>query len=118
MKAFFGILATILTMSIAYYFAVALPAHNKAVLDFEKEKYRNEQAAMKAKEQKELEETAIGKLKLSTCLAKADHQYQIDVESNGTRNAKGGFSVPTDTVVVLDRRHAAAVSECHRSYDQ
>jgi hypothetical protein len=111
-------LATILTLSIAYYFALALPAHNKALLDFEKEKYRNDQAAMNAKEQKELEETAMRKLRLSTCLAKADQQYQIDVESNGTRNGKGGFSVPTDTVAVLDRRHAAAVSECHRSYDQ
>lgn len=32
-------LAAVLVFSVSYYFLVSLPAHNKAVLQFEREKY-------------------------------------------------------------------------------
>ena len=51
-RNFLLILATIISLSVAYYFLFALPAHNRKMLQLEREKI---EAAQKAKEEKEQE---------------------------------------------------------------
>src|SRR5216683_7979960 len=88
MKTYLMVLATVVALSISYYFVVALPANNRSHLDFEKEKYRNEQAEMKARKLAQAEEAQTKEWMLTSCLARADKSYTNDVARNGTKDGK------------------------------
>jgi hypothetical protein len=118
MKILLGLLATILTLSLSYYFVMALPAHNRAVLDFEREKYRIEQQETKAKAQEQKQRDNDADEKLQRCIALADINYSSNLRSNGTRNSSGGYSVPTEVLTVIDRQKTQALSECQKEYDR
>ena len=53
-------LATIIFLSVAYYFLFALPAHNRKILQLEREKF---EAAQRAKEEKEPEQEQERKIR-------------------------------------------------------
>lgn len=118
MKVLIGILATVLTLSVSYYFAFALPAHNRAVLDFERDKYRASQQERKAKEDegKALREAADRELQ--ECMLLADLAYSKSLKSNATPNGHGGFSVATANFTVLERQKTQALEECQRQYER
>ena len=115
MKLYLMLLATIVALSVSYYFAIALPANNKARLEFEKEKYRNEQAALKAKEVAQEQEQQRSRLGLASCLAEADRAYYHDVALNGTRNGTV-YSVDQKIAAVIAKRRTDAQAECHRQF--
>jgi hypothetical protein len=119
MKTYLMLLATIVALSISYYFAIALPANNRSQLDFEREKYRNEQAELKAKKLAQAEEAQTKEWMLSSCLANADKSYTNDVARNGTKDGKKDSTVYTmDTRVagMLDKRRIDALAECHKQF--
>lgn len=116
MKMYLLLLATIVALSISYYFAVALPANNRAHLDFEREKYNNEQTEMKARRLAQAEETQEKHRMLSSCLARATQSYEDAVASNGTKSGQLSYSVDARIAGMLDKRRAEAVAECHQQF--
>ena len=116
MKTYLMLLATIVALSISYYFAVALPANNRAHLDFEREKYNNEQAEMKARRLAQAEEAQTKQQMLSSCLALTEQNYADDVARNGTKHGQRGYSVDTRLVAILDKRRVEAIAECHKRF--
>jgi len=109
-------LATIVALSVSYYFGFALPANNRARLDFEREKYNNEQAEMKAGRLARAEEAQTKQQMLSSCLARAAQNYDADVALNGAKDGQRGYSVDTRVAAVLDKRRAEAIAECHKQF--
>ena len=116
MKTYLMVLATVVALSISYYFVVALPANNRSHLDFEKEKYRNEQAEMKAKNLAQAEEVRTRQSMLSGCLVEAGKNYDNLIARNGTKSAMGGYSVDTRILAILGKQRAEAVAECHKQF--
>jgi hypothetical protein len=116
---FKGLLLLILlipAIGVTYYFAVALPNHNKATLDFEKQKYADQKAGAEleaAQKQRNDEERG---LHLDSCLATAEAQYTAGIRSNGTRSGNGGYSVPTAVMTEIQHKKDSEVAECHREY--
>src|ERR1700719_1367582 len=83
MKVLMGLLATILSLSVSYYFAVALPTHNRATLDFEREKYRASQQEKKAKEEEQQKLQIAADTQELDCAVKVEIAYQQYLKSNG-----------------------------------
>ena len=63
--------AIVLVGSISYYFAIALPAHNRRLLEFEREKYQGELAAKEAARV----DAAVREQMLEQCSAAAENAY-------------------------------------------
>jgi mannitol-specific phosphotransferase system IIBC component len=82
------ILATILTLSIAYYFLIALPKANEQRLAFEKQKYQEQKAKEEAKEQAEKEAKASNDMLLAACLQDAQTSRLEFLRLNGTVQKK------------------------------
>jgi len=114
-KPYLLLLATIVALSISYYFVVALPANNRARLDFEKEKYRNEQAELQAKKLAEAEERNRNSAWLSSCLASADKTHDRELALNGTKHGDS-YSVDSRIVAVIAKRRLDAIAECHKQF--
>ncbi len=117
MKALLGILATALTLSVSYYFAIALPAHNRALLEFEREKYRTAQEEKTAKEKEEKDLRASADQEMFSCKISAEAEYSKNLKLNGTPNAHG-FSVPTTIQAVIERQRTQAINECQREFER
>jgi len=115
MKTYLMLLATIVALSISYYFVVALPANNRARLDFEKEKYRNEQAEMKANKLAEAEKRDRNGVLLYACLTSADKTYDHELALNGIKNGTI-YSVDSRKAAVISKRRVDAVAECHQQF--
>lgn len=118
MKVLLGVLATILALSVSYYFAVELPAHNRAVLDFEREKYRTSQQEKKAKEAEETNLRRSADEDLLYCTAAAETAYTNEVKANGTPGARGTYTVPTATITVIQQKRTQALNECQKEFDR
>ncbi|MGC9971455.1 MAG: hypothetical protein ABSE56_12795 [Bryobacteraceae bacterium] len=111
-KALLVVVLAIPACAVAYYFAVALPAHNKTVLEFEQQKYaaaQEEKRAAKA-------EAARRTLELRSCLAEADNQYYRDVKNNGEKAADGTYSVDTRVQSGLEHKKQNAITECQKKF--
>ena len=87
-RALLLFLATVLTLSISYYFVIALPAANRARLEFERQKYEDSKAEREAKEQRAKEEADRQKSKVLDCQIDAEKAYWDHVKLNGTKSAK------------------------------
>jgi len=118
MKVLIGVLATVLTLAVSYYFALALPAHNRAVLDFEREKYRTAQQEKKAKEDEERSLRDSADQEFRGCTADAERVYSSSLKSNGAPNGHGSYSVSTASLTVIERQKTEALNECQRQYDR
>lgn len=110
------VLLLIPALAVSYYFAVSLPAHNKATLDFEKQKYHDQLAKERLAQQKAQEDERQAAGDLKDCLSRAQATYDSDIASNGTRNNKGGYSVDLAVQNILQHKKEAAIAECHRQY--
>jgi hypothetical protein len=118
MKVLFGVLATILTLSISYYFVIALPAHNRSVLDFEREKYQAAEQLKRAKADEEKDLRTIADQDLAQCTAAADAAFTDSLRANGTPNGHGGYSLPTESLALIQRQKTEALTECQRQYER
>jgi hypothetical protein len=117
--AFKGFVAFILllpSIAISYYFMVSLPGNNKAVLDFEKQKYSDKQT-------KELSEATSYRaheeeraVSLHRCLSRAESDFQSNIARNGTPAKSGGYDVELSVQNTLQHQKEAAIAECHRQY--
>jgi hypothetical protein len=90
LKVRMGLLATIVALSASYYFAVALPAHNRATLDFEREKYYAAQQEKKAKEEEQEKLQVAADTQQLDCAVKVEMAYQKTLKSNGKPDGHGG----------------------------
>lgn len=116
-----GILLVLLipALAISYYFGIALPANERAKLQFEKDKYAAEQAAKSAQN----EERESARIQLQSCLDSADTEYWSYIKLNGTlvkgkEGTEGAYSTPTFVLETADKRKQNALAECHRQYDR
>src|SRR5437016_10616849 len=91
-------------LAVSYYFAILLPAHNRAVLDFEKQKYADQQANEQLMIFKAEREDKVRKGKLDVCLAKADTDYLDSIRRNGTLSKKGGYDLDMAEANGIQRR--------------
>lgn len=115
-KNLLAIVLLIPALAVSYYFAVALPAHNQATLEFEKLKYNDKKAEEKeAAEETLSRETATAQM-VTACIADADNDYSAGLKRNGTPSSKGGYSIPTVLLTSIERKRDAAIEECHRQY--
>jgi len=115
-KALVVLVLAVPAICVSYYFAVSLPQHNKAMFEFEKQKYTDakEREATTEAEAKVANETRASNL--SWCLAQVDLDFQKDVQNNGTRSKNGSYNVPTEVANGLMRKKENAISECHRQF--
>jgi hypothetical protein len=125
-RNFLLVLATILVLSVAYYFVIALPAHNRLMLQLEREKF---QKAQELKEKEELEKRtkeASAKAEaeqrtgvLNLCLNIAEEEYWNYIKLNGSevKGKKGVYSAPTYVFDMAQKRKKEALDECHRRWD-
>ena len=77
------ILAVLLVSSLSYYFVVALPTHNRKLLEFEREKYQAEQAAKEsARLNAEVSEQVREQMR-DECSKVAESDYWDYIKLNG-----------------------------------
>lgn len=119
-------LATILVLSIAYYFVIALPAHDHAKLALEREKFQVQQreaaekkataeAEKKAAEAKELSNSFL----LDECTKEADNLYWEYVKLNGGKEDLKRPGIYTASRYVweqAEKNKKAALDECYKKY--
>lgn len=115
-KSLIVVLIAIPAIAVSYYFAFALPAHNKETLAFEKQKYFDQQQKEKEFAERELTERARRKVALTSCLAEVNTNYASRVAGNGTRDGHGGYSVPVAVANQLLHQKEDEISECHRQF--
>jgi hypothetical protein len=84
-------LATVLKLSVAYYFVIALPNHNRSMLQLERERFQKgietkekEEQEKKNKEEAAKAEATQKKLMLQYCLNTAEQDYWQYIKLNGT----------------------------------
>jgi hypothetical protein len=118
-------LATIVCLSIAYYFLIALPAHNRGILQLEREKF---EAAQKAKAEEEFEKKkkedyekmeAEGKdYFLGSCLQVAEETYTNYIKLNGTPvpGKPDIYDAPMRIWDTAQKNRKDAYDECYRKW--
>lgn len=103
--------AAVLVLSIAYYFVIALPAHNRAVLDL-REELRAAQEAKEAAEWQQAQEALVKKeaqareKALQLCIDVANDDHDAFIRLNGTEVWEGAGKVRSE-----------ALDECYRRWD-
>lgn len=82
LKAIVVVAAVIAFLAVAYYFVIALPAQNKAKVQFERDKFEQELKEKSAKEQEERQkenqrafEKQNAQTRYESCLLDADDHY-------------------------------------------
>jgi hypothetical protein len=113
-RNFLLLLATALVASISYYFLVALPANNKARLDFERQKYQDGQAERKAKEEAEKDAQARRWSETLNCQVEADKAYWNYVKLNGqpVPGKDGVWTAAQSIWNEASKRKAESYNEC------
>ena len=124
-RNFILVLATIVCISIAYYFLIALPAHNRGILQLEREKFEATQEA-KAKEEVEKKtkeylkqfETEDRARSLQQCLNAADCAYWEYIKLNGTpvSGKTGTYRAPGYIWDTAQKNKKDAVDQCFREF--
>jgi hypothetical protein len=99
------ILVTILTLSVAYYFVIALPAGNNAKFEFDRDKYNKEQAIK------------VGsRIAYDDCLKDADTAYFSYLKLNGSVNDDGTIRADDRFFVRAAADKKDAVDACYKRY--
>jgi len=120
------LLMTIIALSIAYYFFIALPHHNSSMLQLERDKFKATQDAKtkeeQEKERKELlasQEAESKKLMLAGCLNAADQSYWEYIKLNGTpvKGKKGVYTAPQYIWEMANKQKKEAIDECYREWN-
>jgi hypothetical protein len=120
MKAAVLLILAVPALAIGYYFAIALPANQRAALEFEKQKYEAEKQDKSRKASDELIANQSRKLEFDSCVEEADLEYWNYVKLNGKPIAgkPGAYNAPVTVWEVADKRKINAVAECHRLHDK
>jgi hypothetical protein len=118
--------ATIALLAIAFYFAIALPMHDRAKLQFEREKFETEQRDKKTKEEAEalkhqMQQQAreSADTKNLGCLAAAETRFNSGLELNGTPipGKKGSYHLSQAALAHLRKEQNDNDEECRRQYE-
>jgi hypothetical protein len=120
MKIAILLLSTVLVLSISYYFVVALPANQRARLEFDQQKYQDEQKEKAAQKMRADVERQANEMSLVDCLDLAQKASNKTLELNGTavEGHPGAYNAPERVFDNMRRDLAAATQECHRLYGQ
>ncbi len=122
-------LCTLVAVAIAYYFAIALPRHNQARLEFDREKFRAQQEE-KQKEQEDKREAqqearskaeieaAGNEAALDSCIDDAEDEYWSYIKLNGEPVAgkPGVYTAPQYIWDDAAKRKKAALDACYKRY--
>ena len=127
-------LCALIALSISYYFFIALPNHNQALLDLERDKFQAEQAERKTRdreiEQKKIDEedakrrAEIARQEkeelLSDCTSNAEDVYWNYIKLNGTpvEGKPGVYSAPQYVWDRAAKSKKTVLDECYRKYRQ
>ncbi|SRR6266496_3517549 len=125
LKKAMAIGALLLAGSIAYFFVFALPKHNAAKLQFERQKYEEEKAYKESRDREQQLEKAekegqaeFDKL-LDDCLFRADETAENYVMLNGgVKTDKGTITAASRLWDEAEKKKKAAKDECYRKYKQ
>lgn len=117
-KLYLGILATILVLSVSYYFIIALPRFNQQKIAIEqlKMKKQEEEKITQAREIEDRERQR--KFQLDNCVQEADTKYWDFVKLNGHLKP-GTTDVYLAPQWVFDHAEGIkknALEECYREY--
>lgn len=116
----------IAALSICYYFAIALPNHNQALLELEREKFKASQQDKQntAREKQLREEQAKNdamyrEVQLTICASDAESNYWNYVKLNGKAvpGKNGVYTASSYIWDIAEQRKRAALDECHRQWD-
>ena len=97
-------LAGVLTLSVAYYFSVAVPASEKARLDFEKQKYEEQE-----------QKRASNQISLDLCLQGAETARLDYLKLNGEVTGDT-VKAPDHVFQRADAEKKMATDECFRKF--
>jgi hypothetical protein len=124
-KALLVIFAGIVTLSIAHYFLVSLPAHNAEMLKlsqqrlvFEQEQYKTQQQEKEENTKKQEQEKLQKEIKLQGCLRQAEITRDGLYKSNETVGSNGKTIIPWRVVDAADRQMKLDKETCFRQYGQ
>ena len=118
-------LCTVLVFAVSYYFVIALPQHDRAKIELEREKFQAEQKEKEKKEsaEKEAKNTAsfdaiAREVELEGCINKADSNYWTYVKLNGqeVENKPGTYTALQRVWDSAAKTKKAELDECHRRY--
>lgn len=122
-SAYFAVLGAILVLSIAYYFAIALPGYERQKVNLEAAKF---QAIQAEKENarldaitKQLDADALAEARkqdLEAALVAAEQTYWEYVKLNGGKPVKGKPGVMTAPQYVWDRANKQLEAEKKEAY--
>ena len=112
-----GALITILVLSVAYYFVIALPHYNNQKLELEKHKIYNDsvETAKRDAEAKTLNE--FREQQYQNCVSDANEKYWEFIKRNGTYNEKtNNISAPDHIWDRAERMKKNMLDECYRQF--
>ena len=112
-------LATLVALSISYYFAIALPKSQRARLEFDRQNYEAAQKEREAEEAKKKADAGFKETMMRVCLSGANDEYWSWVKLNGTevRGKPGTWSAPTHIWESAAKRKKDAIIECQLRYN-
>jgi hypothetical protein len=114
MKGLLSLLASVVALSVAYYYSISLPAHNRAVLDFEKQKYRDAQLRAEREEAQKRETAERRRDQLDTCLARVEDEYNTAIRENASSRTRTGFQLDARVYQAIQRRQEQNRRDCYR----
>jgi hypothetical protein len=120
MKRAILLLSTVLVLSISYYFVIALPANQRARLEFDRQKYRDEQMEKTDEKLRADFKAQVYEKSLLDCLTQAKKAADDKLQLNGTPvdGHPGAYSAPEYVMNAIQRELSTATQECHRLYGQ
>ncbi len=116
------VLAAIITLSISYYFVIALPSHNEAILKLERDKFQVTLDEKKKEEQEKKlkdEDAQYRQSMLEGCQTTADEAYMDYIKLNGTpvKGKIGVYSFPRYVEEDALKIKKETFDECHRKWE-
>jgi len=111
--------ASLVALSVSYYFSFSLPASNRERLQFEKDSAAAAKAERDGKEAAASQAAQDREGSFQLCSAAADVEYSSYVQLNGKEipGKPGTYSAPSFVWSTAEKRKADALAECHRQYD-
>ena len=111
------LLATVLVLSVSYYFVIALPSIGRARLDFDKQKYADEKEKERERA-RQVSRDAFNAVNLNQCLSDAEDDYWGYIKLNGkpVPGKLGAYHAPPYVWDDAAKREKAAVEECQIRY--
>ena len=116
----------IISISISYYFVVALPSHNRALLELERQKFEAAQEVNSRELSDKTLKEELAKIdadyrqtRLDNCIDEADKAYWSYVKLNGkpVPGKEGTYTAPMPIWDAAKNAKKDALDECHRQWD-